>query len=81
MGIARLDYLDWGSVHGSTNDLIIFNKISDLKEVTYQESIGEANGEAYSGVAQSVTTNKTIFYRIDDQYISVNCPPIAKIKK
>lgn len=81
MGIARLDYLDWGSVHGSTNDKFVFNKINDLKEVTYHEAIGEVDGKGYSGIAQSATTNKTIFYRIDDQYISVNCPPISKIKK
>lgn len=80
MGIARLDYLDWGSVHGQTNDKSVFAQIKDLKEVTYHEAIGEVYGEAYSGIAQSSTINKTIFYRINDQYISVNCPPIAKIE-
>lgn len=80
MGIVRNDNLNWGTVHGSTNDMLIFNKVSDLKEVTYHESIGEVDGKAYSGIAQSSATNKTLFYRINDQYISVNCPPISKIK-
>lgn len=76
MGIVRDDKLSWGTVHGQTNDKSIFNQIKDLKEVTYHE----VDGEAYSGIAQSFTTNKTIFYRINDQYISINCPPIAKIE-
>ena len=80
MGIMIDNDLNWGTVHGSTNDKSVFAQIKDLKEVTYHEAIGEVVGEAYSGIAQSVTTNKTIFYRIDDQYISVNCPPIAKIE-
>ena len=80
MGIMMDNHLNWGTVHGSTNDKSVFSQIKDLKEVTYHEAIGEVDGEAYSGIAQSATTNKTIFYRIDDQYISVNCPPIAKIK-
>lgn len=80
MGIVRDDDLNWGTVHGSSNDKSVFAQIKDLKEVTYHEAIGEVDGEAYSGIAQSFTTNKTKFYRIDDQYISINCPPIAKIE-
>lgn len=80
MGIMIDNDLNWGTVHGSTNDKSVFSQIKDLKEVTYYEAIGEVNGKAYSGIVQSATTNKTLFYRIDDQYITVNCPPIAKIK-
>jgi hypothetical protein len=80
MGIVRDDNLGWGTVHGSTNDSSIFNQLKDLKNVTYFDVIGSYDEKAYSGTAQSTVANNTIFYRIDDQYISVNCPPISKVK-
>lgn len=81
-GIVRKNDLDWQGLHGNTNDISIFNEIGDLKNVTYHEAVGVGNdGEPYSGIGQSATPYHTIFYKIDDQYISLNCPPISKISK
>lgn len=80
MGIAHVQDSGWEGVHGWTNSNRIFNKITDLKEVNTYESIGSKDGEFYSGRDHNATTNGTIFYRIDDEYISVKCPPIAEIK-
>lgn len=80
MGIAHVQDSGWEGVHGWTNSSMIFNKIADLKEVSVFDAIGEKNGDVYSGKDHSVASNETIFYRIDDEYISVKCPPIEEIK-
>ena len=79
MGIVRLDILNWGTVHGSTNSTDSFKQIEDLKEVKTSDTIGENEGKFYSGKTQSETTNKTKFYRVNDDYIVTSCPPVDKI--
>lgn len=73
-------YTGWDGVHGSTMNLDVFKRISDLKEVTVSDTIGEHDGEFYSGKDQSQTTYNTGFYRIDENYIVTNCPPLIEIK-
>ena len=80
MGIAHEQFTGWEGVHGSTMNKDVFGKISDLKEVVVSDTIGEHDGEFYSGKDQSQTTNSTRFYRIDDNYIVTNCPPLIEIK-
>ena len=80
MGIVRRDDLDWSSVHGSTNSSRIFTRVSDLKEVNSFDVRIEYEKEFYSGKDQTKTKSGTIFYRINDDYIITNCPPISKIK-
>ncbi|TBX66130.1 hypothetical protein EZL74_11110 [Flavobacterium silvisoli] len=80
MGIAHIQDSGWTGVHGWTNGTDVFQKVVDLKEVTTFEAIGEYDDKVYSGKQQSETTNKTKFYRINDEYIVFNCPPILKIK-
>lgn len=71
MCIAHEQYTGWDGVHGSTMKKDVFKKISDI--------IGEHDGELYSGEDQSQTTNQTKFYRVDDNYIVTNCPPLIEI--
>jgi hypothetical protein len=80
MGIVRRDDLDWSSVHGSTNSSRIFTRVNDLKEVKSFDVRVEYEKEFYSGKDQTKTKSGTIFYRINDDYIITNCPPISKIK-
>lgn len=80
MGIAHVQNSGWTGVHGFTNDATIFDKIKDLKRVQLMEVIGASNGIPYTGVDHSTTEYKTIFYRIDNEYITAKCPPIAKIE-
>ncbi len=80
MGIAHIQDSGWTGVHGWTNDIDVFQKVADLKEVKTFEAIGEYDDKVYSGKQQSETINKTKFYRIDEEYIVFNCPPILKIK-
>jgi hypothetical protein len=68
MGIVHYQDAGWEGVHGYTNGKRVFDKVSDLKEV-----------KVYLGKQQSQTTNGTNFYRIDNEYIEFNCPPIIKI--
>jgi hypothetical protein len=78
MGIAHYQDAGWGGVHGFTNGFDVFNKISDLKQVKTFDAIGEYDKKAYSGKDQTQVANGTKFYRINDEYIVFNCPPIIK---
>jgi hypothetical protein len=80
MGIAHYQDAGWGGVHGFTNGYNVFDKVSDLKEVKTFDAIGEYDKKPYSGKDQNQTTKGTKFYRINDEYIIFNCPPIIKIK-
>ncbi|OWP82617.1 hypothetical protein BWK59_14925 [Flavobacterium davisii] len=78
-GIVHYQDSGWGGVHGFTNGYDIFDKVSDLKEVQVFDAIGEYDKKVYSGKQQTKTTNGYKFYRIDNEYIIFNCPPIIKI--
>lgn len=80
MGIVHNQESGWAGVHGWTNGYNIFDKVSDLKEVNSFLVQGERKGKFYSGQDQSKTPNGTKFYRIDDEYIITNCPPLIDIK-
>ena len=80
MGIAHVQDAGWEGVHGWTNSSMIFDKISDLKEVGSFSVQGDLDGKFYAGKDQTITSNGTKFYRIDDEYIITNCPPIIEIK-
>lgn len=80
MGIVHYQEADWDGVHGWTNGNNVFNKVSDLKEVNSFLVQGEHKEKFYSGHEQSNTKNKTKFYRINDEYIVTNCPPIIDVK-
>lgn len=79
MGIVHYQESGWTGVHGWTNGNNVFSKVSDLKEVRYFLVQGERNGEFYAGYDQTKTTNGTKFYRIDNEYIITNCPPLIEI--
>ncbi|RVU90476.1 hypothetical protein EH230_05935 [Flavobacterium columnare] len=79
MGIVHYQDTGWSGVHGWTNGTEVFNKVSDLKEVQTFDAIGEYDKKVYSGKQQTKTTKGTKFYRIDNEYIIFNCPPIVKI--
>lgn len=79
MGIVHYQESGWDGVHGWTNGNNVFTKVSDLKEVRYFLVQGERDGEFYAGYDQTKTTNGTKFYRIDDEYIITNCPPLIEI--
>lgn len=57
-----------------------FKKVADLKDVTTLNAIGEYDGKVYSGKQQTEVANMTKFYRIEDEYIIFNCPPIIEIR-
>jgi hypothetical protein len=80
MGIVHNQEAGWTGVHGWTNGYNIFKKVEDLKEVESFLVQGEHEGEFYSGQDQTLTTNGTKFYRINNEYIVINCPPLIKIK-
>jgi hypothetical protein len=80
MGIAHVQKSGWTGVHGWTNDGDSFLQIEDLKEVTTFDVKIEHEKEFYKGKGQTKATNGTKFYRIDDNYIVTNCPPIIEIK-
>jgi hypothetical protein len=80
MGIAHVQESGWTGVHGWTNDGDSFLQIEDLKEVTTFDVKIEHEKEFYKGKGQTKAANGTKFYRIDDNYIVTNCPPIIKIK-
>lgn len=80
MGIVHNQQAGWTGVHGWTNGYNIFKKVEDLKEVQSFLVQGEHEGEFYSGQDQTLTTNGTKFYRINNEYIVTNCPPLIKIK-
>lgn len=71
---------DGRGVHGWTNGSRVFDKISDLKQVRTFDVIGSHDDKFYSGKDHTATTNGTIFYRIDEDYIITKCPPLAIIK-
>ncbi|OWP82659.1 hypothetical protein BWK59_14685 [Flavobacterium davisii] len=79
MGIVHYQSTGWQGVHGSTNSKLVFDRVSDLKEVQTFDAIGEYDKKVYSGKQQTKTTNGYKFYRIDNEYIIFNCPPIIKI--
>ncbi|OWP83516.1 hypothetical protein BWK59_10050 [Flavobacterium davisii] len=80
MGIVHYQSTGWQGVHGSTNSKLVFNRVSDLKEVQTFDAIGQYDKKVYSGKQQTKTTNGYKFYRIDNEYIIFNCPPIVKIQ-
>ena len=80
MGIVHYQRAGWDEVHGWTNGKEVFNKVADLKDVTTLNAIGEYDGKVYSGKQQTQVANNTKFYRIDDEYVIFNCPPIIKIQ-
>ena len=80
MGIVHNQESGWTGVHGWTNGYNIFDKVSDLKEVSSFLVQGEHEGEFYSGHKQNDSKNKTKFYRINDEYIVTNCPPLIEVK-
>ncbi|MFV0531971.1 MAG: hypothetical protein ACK5MD_11125 [Flavobacteriales bacterium] len=80
MGIVHNQEAGWDGVHGWTNGNNVFIKVSDLKEVKSFLVQGEYEGEFYSGQDQTKTKNGTKFYRIDNEYIITNCPPLIEIK-
>ena len=80
MGIAHVQNAGWSGVHGWTNGSRVFDKISDLKQVRTFDVIGSHDDKFYSGKDHTTTTNGTVFYRIDEEYIITKCPPIAIIK-
>ena len=80
MGIVQNQEAGWSGVHGWTNGFNIFKKIEDLKEVQSFLVQGEHEGEFYSGNQQTDSKNKTKFYRINDEYIVTNCPPLIEVK-
>jgi hypothetical protein len=79
-GIVHNQEAGWGGVHGWTNGTNVFNKLTDLKAVNSFEIIKEHGKESYTGKNQTKVTNGTKFYRIDDEYITTNCPPLIEIK-
>ncbi len=79
MGIVHRQDSGWQGVHGWTNGSRVFQELSDLKKAHAFDVIGEHEGEFYSGYSQANTKNKTKFYRINDDYIITNCPPLIKI--
>lgn len=80
MGIVHNQGAGWDGVHGWTNSNSVFTKVADLKEVNSFLVQGEHRGKFYSGHDQTKTMNGTKFYRIDDEYIITNCPPLIEIK-
>ncbi|WP_264551495.1 hypothetical protein [Flavobacterium sp. N2038] len=80
MGIVHYQDAGWTGVHGWTNGSNVFKKVADLKEVQTFDIIGEHKGKFYSGKDQSKTSNGTKFYRVNDDYIITNCPPLIEIK-
>jgi hypothetical protein len=80
MGIVHNQEAGWTGVHGWTNGYNIFDKVSDLKEVSTFLVQGEHRRKFYSGHKQTDTPKKTKFYRINDEYIVTNCPPLIEIK-
>jgi hypothetical protein len=79
MGIVHYQKAGWSGVQGWTNSINSFNQIQDLKEVNSFDVI-DKHDKKISGKDQTNTKNKTKFYRIDDDYITTNCPPIIKIE-
>jgi len=79
-GISIEQDAGWSGVHGWTNSTDVFKRITDLKNVKTFEAIGEYDKKVYSGKQQTEVTNKTLFYKIDNEYLIFNCPPIIKIK-
>ncbi|OYQ35675.1 hypothetical protein CHU92_10705 [Flavobacterium cyanobacteriorum] len=79
MGIVHRQDAGWTGVHGWTNGSKVFREVSDLKEVQSFLVQGEHEGEFYSGFSQTETTNKTKFYRINEEYIVTNCPPLIEV--
>ena len=80
MGIVYYQDTGWTGVHGWTNGNSVFKKVSDLKEVKSFLVQGEHNGAFYSGQDQTKVKNSTKFYRIDDEYIVTNCPPLIEVE-
>ena len=79
MGIVHYQDSGWTGVHGWTNGTEVFKKVNDLKGVQTFDAIGEYDKKVYSGKQQTKTKNGTKFYKIDNEYIIFNCPPIIKI--
>jgi hypothetical protein len=79
-GISLEQNAGWSGVHGWTNGTDVFKRITDLKEVRSFDVIGEIEGKPYSGKDQTKTNKDTKFYKINNDYIITNCPPIIKIK-
>lgn len=80
MGIVHNQESGWTGVHGWTNGYNIFKKVEDLKNVQSFLVQGEHKGKFYSGQDQTKTPNGTKFYRIDDEYIITNCPPLIDVQ-
>lgn len=80
MGIVHNQEAGWTGVHGFTNGFDIFKKVADLKGVKSFLVQGEHKGKFYSGQDQTKTPNGTKFYRIDDEYIITNCPPLIDVQ-
>jgi hypothetical protein len=79
-GISLEQNAGWSGVHGWTNGTDVFKRIMDLKNVKTFEARGEYDKKTHSGKQQSEVANKTLFYKVDNDYIIFNCPPIIKIK-
>ncbi|MGO3183409.1 MAG: hypothetical protein ACTIJ9_11310 [Aequorivita sp.] len=78
MGIVHYQETGWTGVHGWTNGNNSLKKVQDLKTVVTFDVQGEHNGEFYAGKDQTKTKNGTRFYRIDNDYIITNCPPLIE---
>lgn len=79
-GIVHYQNAGWDGVHGWTNSANVFTKVADLKQVATFDFSKEYENKAYTGKDQTKVINSTKFYRINNDYISANCPPLIKVK-